>query len=455
MDSQQNKSNSERKGESLTHKSGTNSGGTNHSQDSNWPRYWIMEGTDGSNPLSKMNPFLVSKAIQGISSTLGVKRLRNGSLLLECDRSSQARTLQGISQLGSVPVRVSPHKSMNTCQGIIRCRDISDMTEDDIQLELSAQGVTKVRQFIARSNGHIKKTGTFLLTFNSTTLPQSINVGYLRVKVEVYVPNPLRCFSCQKFGHGQHSCKGQPVCTKCGKQEHGDDPCTGPLNCVNCAGNHSSNSKQCPVWLKEREIQKVKALQKLPYSEAKRQVEASNHNPPKAGTYASVVSHKVSVGTQTEPTQQKDENKKSPEKVSAACSATGSLGSPSPSKNQTNKDATAKSAVSSKSSPQSGPNSSDKSVCKGAAEKPAAAAKPSRSSKSVSSAQKADASASAKDSKDTEKPKIKLVRNNGPRNQKGTNDPIREGLDMLDDELDSVSSKKGKGKSNTKSKLQS
>ena len=48
-----------------------------------WPRYWIMEGTDVNNPLSKMGPFLVYKGIQGISLSLDVKQLKNGTLLLE------------------------------------------------------------------------------------------------------------------------------------------------------------------------------------------------------------------------------------------------------------------------------------------------------------------------------------------------------------------------------------
>ena len=68
---------------------------------------------------------------------------------------------------------------MNSSQGILRCCEISDMSEDDIKQELASQGVTKVKQFTVKKDGQVRKTSTFLLTFNSTTLPQSINVGYL------------------------------------------------------------------------------------------------------------------------------------------------------------------------------------------------------------------------------------------------------------------------------------
>ena len=262
-----------------------------------WPRYWIMEGADVNNPLP--NPFVTSKGIQSISSTIEVRKLKNGSLLLRCEHRKQAIALEKTVQLVSVPVKVTPHRTLNSSMGIIRCRDIYDMTEEEIQLELASQGIAKVKRFTIKKDGQVKKTNTYLLTFQMTTPPQSINVGYLRVKVEAFVPNPLRCYKCQRYGHGQNTCKGQSVCHKCSKEDHGDDPCTGPLKCVNCAGSHSSSSKQCPIWIKERAIQKLKVENKLSYPEAKKQVEALQHTVPIGGTYASVTIKRVSISTQT------------------------------------------------------------------------------------------------------------------------------------------------------------
>ena len=174
------------------------------------------------------------------------------------------------------------------------------MTEDEILEELAPQNISKVKRFMIKKDGQVKKTNTYLLTFNTTTLPQSINVGYLRIKVETFVPNPLRCFKCQRYGHGQSTCKGLPICHKCGNKDHGDDPCTGPLKCVNCAGGHASSSKQCQIWIKERAIQKLKVEKKLPYVEAKRQVEASQHKVPAGRSYADVTTNKIDASTQTD-----------------------------------------------------------------------------------------------------------------------------------------------------------
>jgi len=62
----------------------------------------------------------------------------------------------------------------------------------------------------------------FSLLFNKPKPPQHITAGYLRVPVAVYVPNPLRCFNCQRFGHGKQHCKGQQTCVRCGDMGHAD-----------------------------------------------------------------------------------------------------------------------------------------------------------------------------------------------------------------------------------------
>ncbi len=315
------------------------------------------------------------------------------------------------------------------------------MTDDEIQEELSPQGITKVKQFIAKRNDKKKKTGTFCLTFNSASLPQNINVGYLRIKVEAYVPNPLRCFKCQKFGHGQNTCKGDKTCMKCGKGDHGDEPCMGPLHCVNCAGPHPANSKQCPSWVKECAIQKLKCQQKLPYGEAKRLFEASNPPPPSGGSYAQVAAAKVSVATQTRKVSVGTQTDKNCTPNSKEETTTAEAKSNRTGENSSKKIPPAASSASYCKSPAS----PGKNPSKDAASKPAAPPKAAKSSGAVSPSRKAN---------EAEKPKVKLNRNNGSRPPKGSNDPVKDGVTTYEEELDPVpSNKKGRGKANNKNKL--
>ncbi|CAN8025303.1 unnamed protein product, partial [Ixodes persulcatus] len=49
-----------------------------------------------------------------------------------------------------------------------------------------------------------------------------------------YVPNPRRCFKCQRFGHGSQNCRGKATCAKWGKNDHSADSCSNEAHCVNC-----------------------------------------------------------------------------------------------------------------------------------------------------------------------------------------------------------------------------
>ena len=50
------------------------------------------------------------------------------------------------------------------------------------------QGVTDVRRITERRDGETKLTNTYVLTFNSPTLPTVVKIGFMQVKVDVYIP---------------------------------------------------------------------------------------------------------------------------------------------------------------------------------------------------------------------------------------------------------------------------
>ena len=58
-----------------------------------------------------------------------------------------------------------------------------------------------------KKEGKVIPTNTLFLTFGSPDLPKEITVGCLKVKVALFVPNPMCCFNCNKFGHMSQRCK--------------------------------------------------------------------------------------------------------------------------------------------------------------------------------------------------------------------------------------------------------
>ena len=148
---------------------------------------------------------------------------------------------------------VTPHSSLNTSKGIIRSPTLNRVTSDDIKEGMVEQGVTDVRRITVRCDGVTKLINTYVLTFNSPNLPTVVKIGFMQVKVDVYIPKHLdvtvvKCLVTTKI----YVCGRHPVCCNCGEPEHcgPSGVCDKPAKCVNCSGDHPANSKQCPQWEK-------------------------------------------------------------------------------------------------------------------------------------------------------------------------------------------------------------
>ena len=218
-----------------------------------------------------------------------IKRLRDGSLLLECGKRAQAQNLLRTNRFIDRPDRVTIHKTLNSSRGEIRCRDLADMSEVEIRDELKDQGVVGVNR-VTLKEGKVIPTNTPFLTFGYPELPKEITVGYLKVKVALFVPNPMRCFNCNQFGHTSQRCKVAAKCTDCGKDKH-EGQCEGPKVCSNCNGPRASSAKDCPVWQKEKEIQRIRVEKRISFPEARHLAEAKMPTVTTGGkTYAAAAS---------------------------------------------------------------------------------------------------------------------------------------------------------------------
>ncbi|XP_048251529.1 uncharacterized protein LOC125379297 [Haliotis rufescens] len=255
-----------------------------------WPRFIVIASADG-NPL-KLNPFAMSKGIQSACGEVtNVTRLRSGSILVEYARRQQSVNLLGLQQFVNTQVVVSVHRTLNSSRGIVRdrARCLSDMAEEEIAAELKHQGVTAVKRFSRKSeDGKFIPTNTYLFTFCLAKIPNSIKAGYFNIGVEVYVPNPLRCYKCQQFGHGAKTCTRKARCFRCSGIHEGSE-CTDDVKCANCDGEHVASSKSCPVFVSESQILKLKHTQNISYSAAKQLVQLPSKSPANI-TYSAAVS---------------------------------------------------------------------------------------------------------------------------------------------------------------------
>ncbi|GFW10869.1 uncharacterized protein TNCV_4919881 [Trichonephila clavipes] len=231
------------------------------------------------NNMSVKSPFAIQKALIGIGGEpKSVKRLRSGDLLIETTSSLQTKSFRLAKSFLNSPVTVSPHKSLNSCRGVISEPDLLGTSVSEILEGFSDQGVTQVRRITIKKDSTIVPTKHLILTFNSPKLPNTIKAGYLNSKIHPYIPNPLRCFKCQRFGHSQTSCRGQFTCSRCASVGHSSTDCTLEPKCVNCTQSHPSDSKLCQKWKLEKQIQELKTNRNISYFERSPQINSSSVN---------------------------------------------------------------------------------------------------------------------------------------------------------------------------------
>ncbi|GFS86617.1 uncharacterized protein TNCV_3160691 [Trichonephila clavipes] len=168
--------------------------------------------------MARKSPFVIHKAIIGIGGEpKSIKKLRSGDLLIETTSALQSKSFLLAKTFLDFPLTVTPHKSLNSCRGVISEPDLLSSFEAEILEGLSDQGVTQ----------------------------------------------------CQRFGHSQTSCRGQLTCSRCASVGHASTDCSLEPKCINCLQPHPSDSKLCPKWKIEKQIQEIKT-QNISYPEARK-----------------------------------------------------------------------------------------------------------------------------------------------------------------------------------------
>ena len=87
----------------------------------NYPRFIVFKPVYSHQPLTKLSPFAVAKSIQGRFGTVKqVKKMKDGSLLIEASRNVQAQHLLDTQTYLDIEVDAEAHRSLNTSKGVIR-----------------------------------------------------------------------------------------------------------------------------------------------------------------------------------------------------------------------------------------------------------------------------------------------------------------------------------------------
>ena len=101
-------------------------------------------------------------------------------------------------------------------------------------------------------------TRTILCTF-SGTVPEYVDLGpFGKYRTRPYVPEPMRCYNCQRYGHHKSQCQQGHKCAVCSSR-HETSVCINKhkngqetkAKCPNCYQEHHAWYRRCPTRLEK------------------------------------------------------------------------------------------------------------------------------------------------------------------------------------------------------------
>ena len=147
------------------------------------------------------------------------------------------------------------------------------VSTNQIKDNITGAKVLEARRLKTTRNGEKCDSLSVMIKFDEPKMPSKVHIGYMSYEVRPYIPPPLRCFKCQKYGHVAAICRGKQRCGRCaGEHEYGKCKEGTKLKCCNCGGEHTSAYRGCEISKKVAEVQRVKISQGISYAEALKKV---------------------------------------------------------------------------------------------------------------------------------------------------------------------------------------
>ena len=211
-------------------------------------------------PLSNGNPIVTCSSAQQVTTLLSCKKLSDGNQTVEVETCS-LKPVGAKGVIYNVPLEISA---------------------DEIVEDLAAQKATFAKRFRfkCKESSETRDSRSLFLQFSTADLPAEVKLGYLFFRVKQFIPKPLRCFKCNRFGHVASHCTGREPCSNCGG-EHKYSECNAdsakyPVPTVEAITPPMIKSV---LDIKEKQILKLKTKSNLSYADSCKEFIKSRDTP--------------------------------------------------------------------------------------------------------------------------------------------------------------------------------
>lgn len=225
--------------------------------------------------LAKVNPLKLNRALTDVIGAVDQVWLLADRVKIRCTKT-QANILKHEKRLCGYALTCEIKEMRKIYQKGIIHGVHKDITDNDLVLDLgnTIQKVKRITKF-NKDTKNREITGSVVLFFDAESLPERVSLGFQSFKVNTFIPRPIRCFKCQRYGHVASTCRGSRRCPKCG-EDHDFTDCTNEVSCCLCGGKHSAAFRGCKMYQDAFEIIKIKSAHNVSYAEDTKQAKAKS-----------------------------------------------------------------------------------------------------------------------------------------------------------------------------------
>ena len=218
---------------------------------------------------------------------ISFRSIKENEWLVETTTRQQSESLLSMTNIDGVGVEVTKHVNLNSIKGTVILPKY-DEDEEEIDkkmlfesLQMRYSNVEDLELYnIPNKKYPDSPLKVAKIKFQGQNLPSKIIVFGQNREIRPYVPSPLQCKNCSKFGHTTKKCFNQSVCAYCSSSDHETKWKCGQARCINCGQNHHSRSKECCFYLYNAELRLLQDRTGMSIKEAKLELQIRGFKDP-------------------------------------------------------------------------------------------------------------------------------------------------------------------------------
>ena len=178
----------------------------------NWSRFLTLE-TDKKVTSQKLENYLLTRHP---SKEMTFRQVKENTWLVETTTKIQSENYLSINSIDGINVKVTKHDTMNSVQGTVILPDDGEEIDKNTILDSLQKRYNNIQDCLIYNIPSKRNKETSLkvakIKFEGQTLPMKIKILRQNRELRPYVPKPLQCKNCSKFGHSTKKCNNDPVC---------------------------------------------------------------------------------------------------------------------------------------------------------------------------------------------------------------------------------------------------